>query len=161
MKRNTSHTALARAAECLIFTAAIAAVLVVATPALAANPRFDPWTISGPLYNVGDEPQATGTGAVRSWVAVIDPRNQTTIRRLDLTLSCTKLTPGATYVWRFETAAGAGQLGFVANAKGKSGLLSTGFNRFGPGPRIPLFPLLFEVYRVDGDDLVLVLSSDP
>jgi hypothetical protein len=150
---------LARAAIALGFAAGVVTVVLVAgTPALAGKPNYDPRTISGPLINVGDEPRAAGGWTETIWSAIFDPRDPYyRIHFQELTISCTKLTPGATYVLYAATSDGEGEWGFVAQANGKGGI-RTGFSAYGYANPFSYFPLLLEVYRVDGDNRVLVLA---
>ena len=127
MKRKMLQIALSRATLALGLAATAATALWIAgTPALAGKP-WDQSTTSGALHNAGDEVRAAGTFTERSYWTW-DGRNDP-IYFLYLTVSCTKLTPGASYVWYAATSADEGQVSFVAKRNGASGLLEMGFSR--------------------------------
>lgn len=111
----------------------VAVVLLAATPAPAANPKY---LVSADFVNVGDEPHAAGFWGID-------------IYQRYLTVSCRGLTPGASYA--VVNGAGEGIAVFHApqNGNGKVAV------------RVWTYPPVsagIGVYRVDATGWVLVLE---
>jgi hypothetical protein len=164
MKRNVLPNLLGRAPIVLGLAASAAAALLLAgTPALATKPYVPNWyVVSGTLENVADETRAAGT-----WRAALiegyvpyrpgDPRypGGEVFYSVSLTVDCTRLTPGANYLCYAATSEESTEVSFVAKKNGDSGYLGVDFDM--PPTGWPT-RVVVEIYRVDGNDRVLVLE---
>lgn len=134
---------------------AFVVALILGAPG-TASAQTPSGSVSGSLYNVGDEPRANG-GWTYTWGDAWDPLLNQPYDWMQLSVSCTKLTPRATYVFYVATLDAGGRKksmssSVVANRNGKAQ-----FGAYDTSTDI-IYLVSIEVYRVDGNNLVPVLA---
>jgi hypothetical protein len=144
----------------------LGAMLAASTPASAQSGESS--SSSGSLYNVGDEPRAKG-GFTDSW-GWYSPEpwwwdTFTVTSWMEVSVRCTKLTPGATYVfyvatWDVVRGEKSMSLSVVAKRSGKAEV-AVGDSITLNNTSLLIYLRSIEVYRVDGSDLVPVLALTP